>query len=501
MNRNMRWISIWGFILIGVIVGVIFSSNWGWTPRGLAAKKADSPVLGNPAGPDQEILSLQNTSRAFTLISKQVLPTVVSISTSKIIHRSAEDSPFGPWLREWFGDRFEVQPPEDEKLEGLGSGVIVSKEGYILTNNHVIQNADDIKVGLYDDREFEAKLVATDPLTEVAVIKIEGENLPVAQLGDSDVLEVGEWVLAMGNPLGLNSTVTAGIVSAKNRKIDIIQDQYGLENFIQTDAAINPGNSGGPLVNIRGEVIGINTAIATRTNTYIGYGFAVPINLAKRIMKDLIEKGYVSRAWLGIGMMPVTENVAERYGLKKIRGALVDNVMEESPAEKAGLKKLDIILRVGESEIQKPGDVQNIIALKNPGETVVLTVLRDGKEKKVSVKLGEKETGKETSVAAAPDDTPDLGLTVESLTAELKTQNSDYKNDEGVFVTSVKRYSAAADAGIARGDLILKIEDAPVKSVSEYMKAVRSYEKGKVVIFHIKREDQTHAAFVKMPKK
>ena len=508
--NHKKVLPVTGLIVSGIIIGILFASNLQWTPFASAGKAApETFLLPENSAPNDAVLQLQNTSKAFTAVSKEVLPSVVSISTSKIVKRTAQDNPFSPLFREWFGKDFDEAQPQNQKLEGLGSGVIINAEGYILTNHHVIENADDIKVGLYDNRQFEGKLIASDPLTEVAVIKIEGDNLPVARLGDSDTMEIGEWVLAVGNPLGLNSTVTAGIISALNRKINIIRDEsghaggYALEDFIQTDAAINPGNSGGALVNLSGEVIGINTAIATRTGGYQGYGFAVPINLAKRIMKDLINQGYVSRAWLGISMLPVTENVAERYKLDKIEGAVVQSILEDSPAEKAGLKQLDIIQKVDGREIQDPGDVQRVIAMKNPDDTVDIVVLRDGKSKKIEVKLGKRDTGKEGEKVSAntSDDTPDLGLTVQNLTDEIRNQYEAYRNIQGVLISRVEQYSPAEDAGIVRGDVVVKIEEDAVKSVSDYRKVLKQYKKGQVVIFHIARQDDEFAAFVKIPEK
>ena len=260
LSKTKRW-STAGFIFIGVIVGIIFTSNIEWTPKGFATRNHDKPVLlGAQETASEAVLQLQNTGKAFTAISKEVLPTVVSVATSRMVKRTSQDSdPFGRMFRELLPKEFRSQQPENQRLQGLGSGVIVSKSGYIITNNHVIENADDIKVRLHDFRTFEAELVGTDPLTEIAIIKIDGENLPVARLGNSEEIEIGEWVLAFGNPLNLSSTVTAGIVSAKGRNINIIRDtnaeegggSYAIENFIQTDAAINPVNSGGPLVNLK----------------------------------------------------------------------------------------------------------------------------------------------------------------------------------------------------------------------------------------------------------
>ena len=505
-SKTKRW-SAAGFVFIGIVVGIIFASNFNWTTRGFASRSTKPVILGSQESPSEEVLRLQDTGKAFTVVAKEVLPTVVSISTSKIIKRSPEeDQFFAPLFRDFFGKEFRLPQPQTERLQALGSGVIVSKDGYILTNNHVIKDADDIKVTLYDKRTFEAKLVGTDPLTEVAVIKIKGENLPVARLGNSDELEVGEWVLAIGNPLGFSSTVTAGIVSAKGRSLGIIRDSnsdknkgsYAIENFIQTDAAINPGNSGGALVNLKAEVIGINTAIATNTGYYEGYGFAIPINLAKKIMNDLIQRGYVVRAWLGIGMLPVDEKIAERFKLDKPRGVLIDQVMDGSPAEKAGLKPLDIILKIDGKEVNQSNEVQSAVILKNPGDMITLTILRNGVEKEIRVKLGQRK--EEKSSKGGHGTISKLGLTVQNLTDEIRSRLNAYENDKGVIVTEVKPYSAAADAGIHKYDLITKIESYPIRSVSDYRKVLRKFKGGEVVIFYLKRQDIVVHAFVKLPK-
>ena len=505
-TKTRRW-SAAGLIFIGIIVGIIFASNFNWTPKGLASRTTAPLALGDPSAPSDEVLQLQNTGKAFTAVSKEILPTVVSISTSKIVRRSSRQDEFwGPLLRDFFGRDNNFRQPEVQRQQGLGSGVIVSGDGYILTNHHVVESADDITITLYDNRRFDAELVGTDPLTEIAVIKIDGDDLPVARLGDSEALEIGEWVLAVGNPLYLYSTVTAGIVSAKGRSINIIRDEesqdggsYAIENFIQTDAAINPGNSGGALVNLRAEVIGINTAIASQTGTYTGYGFAVPINLAKKIMNDLIEQGYVTRAWVGIGMNAVTENIAQRYNMDRPRGVIINQVMDGSPAQEAGLRNLDIILAIEDKEVNQSNEVQNYIALKNPGDTVTLTILRDGRERDIRVKLGQRDTGRPETTRSDEDEVPRLGLEVQTLTDDIANRLGYYEGDDGVIVTSVEQYSTAFDAGIGRGDLIMAIEDEEIASVNDYRRALRNFDEGQVVIFHLKRRNTELHAFVKIP--
>jgi len=506
-GSRSKWISVGGLIVIGALIGVVISSQLGWMPSSPPGPAEPFPILSDASYEAVDTdFDLDKTAKAFTKVSQAILPTVVSISTSKVVKRSGGNDLFDFFFR---GPNGGDAPLQEQRMQGLGSGVIVSRDGYIMTNHHVVQDAEDMKVTLYDKRSFDAKLVGTDPLTEIAVIKIEGDDLPTARIGDSNALEIGEWVLAVGNPLSLTSTVTAGIVSAKSRKIDIIGDEdagreggsYAIESFIQTDAAINPGNSGGALVNLRAEVVGINTAIATKTGGYQGYGFAVPINLAKKVMDDLVEQGYVTRAYLGIGMWPVTEAIAERYKLERPVGVLIDQVMEDSPAEKAGLKPLDVLLKVDGKTMEAPNQVQNYIALKDPGDVVTLHIIRDGKTKQVKVTLGQKDMGKETQAHAEEEGFPKLGIRVQNLTDEIRSRYEAYEDEEGVIVTDVERYSAAEEGRIIQGDLIFKIEDIPVRSVSDYRKAIKSFKQGQVVIFYLKRRSREVHAFVKLPEK
>ncbi len=449
---------------------------------------------------------------AFVRVAEELLPSVVSIFTTR---RVAEN---GSSLRDFFEDFFgrgmpgQQQPRQERQMQGLGSGVIVDADGYILTNYHVIEGADDIQVELYDQRRFEGELVGADPLTELAVIQIKGNDLPAAKLGHSDALRIGEWVLAIGNPLRLYSTVTAGIVSGKSRALGIIRDpdagetggSYAIENFIQTDAAINPGNSGGALVNLKSEVIGINTAIASQTGGYQGYGFAVPIDLAKKIMKDLIEHGEVTRPWIGISMRAVTPAIAKRFDMDKPRGVLVDRVMAESPAEKAGLKTLDIILAVDDEPVNQANQVQNAVLLKNPGDALELHVYREGETKTVIVTLGKRQpqngAGRNQQQPASPIY---LGMTVERLTDSMRSRlrHNAYEGITGLLVTRVERGKAAYNANIRPGDLITRVEDQNVDTIEDYRHALAQYEPGDVLIFSIMRRYNALHAFVTLPGK
>ncbi|MBN2105142.1 Do family serine endopeptidase [bacterium] len=505
MVKFFSWAVI---ILTGIVIGfIIVRSGYSENLHSLNFDEAIGAEV--PAG----LQGARDLNQVFVSVSEAVLPGVVSIGTSQIVEQPAagQMNPlFRDFFNDFFGDNFQFKRPENQRLEALGSGVLFNENGYILTNNHVIQNADDIQVELFDKRQFEAELIGADLLTELAVIKIDGDDLQFCRLGDSESVQVGEWVLAIGNPLRLYSTVTAGIISAKSRALGIIRDpnspkggSYAVENFLQTDAAINPGNSGGALVNLNGEVIGINTAIATKTGGYQGYGFAVPINLAKKVAWDLIEDGQITRAWLGISMRPVTVNIAKRYGMERPHGVLIEQVMEYSPAEKAGLKPLDILVELDGKTIDRSNQVQSAVLLKNPGDAITLTVLRNGDRKTIHAVLAKREAEVLTSVGGKSGELKDLGMEVHNLTPEIssKLQHHYYANEAGVIVTAVKRYSPAAEAGIRSGNLIQKIEDKIIKSVSDYQSAMKETEPGQVVIFTLLSGQTKRHAFIKIPEK
>jgi serine protease Do len=335
---------------------------------------------------------LMETQKAFVSIAKNVTPAVVNINTTKIIRGRRMPLFEDPFFQDFFSDsnpfgNFFKQP--DYKSQSLGSGVIVSPDGYVVTNNHVVEGADEIKVSLSDKREFTAKLIGTDPDTDIALLKIKGTNLPVARWGNSDILDVGEWVVAIGNPFGLSQTVTAGIVSAKGRT-DVGISAF--EDFIQTDAAINPGNSGGALVNIKGELIGINTAIFSQSGGYQGIGFAIPSKMAQGVMKSLMADGKVKRGWLGVLAKPVTEKIAQALKMHTARGVLVQQLYQESPADQAGLEPGDVLLAFGSSEIKDLAQLRKQVAALKVGQKASLTVFRDGASRQVSVTIQEHPT-------------------------------------------------------------------------------------------------------------
>ena len=433
---------------------------------------------------------LQGLSQAFRDVVKDVSPAVVYISTEQTVKGQTMQDP----LRDFFGDeffrRFFGDTPRNNreyKRSGLGSGFITSKDGYILTNNHVVANADEIKVTLADKREFGAKVIGTDPKTDVAVIKIEGEDLPTAALGDSSRLEVGDWAIAIGTPFGLSQTVTAGIISAEGRANIGINDY---EDFIQTDAAINPGNSGGPLVNIDGEVIGINTAIYSRSGGYQGIGFAIPINMAKSVMESLITKGKVVRGWLGVMIQPVTPQIAKGFGLKEAKGTLVGDVLKDGPAEKAGLERGDVILSFDGQAVDGPNALKNIVAGTEVGKEVDVLVIRDGKEETIKVKIGEQAADTQASAVTPSEASPKLGLSVQELTPDIAGKLG-YEGDSGVVIANVEQGSPASEAGLRRGDLIKEINREQIESLEDYNKAMASVDEEEGFLALVRRGENT----------
>lgn len=431
-----------------------------------------------PAGAEVPSV-LRELDSAFVKVAEKVTPAVVNIkSTRKRPPAMGEDQenffrnhPF----REFFGDelfkRFKKELP-DRVPEGMGSGVIISEDGRIITNAHVVKDADDIKVTLGDKRSFHAKVIGADPGSDIAVIKIEAKNLPTATMGDSSKLRVGEIVLAVGNPFGFNQTVTSGIVSATGRtNVKIIE----YEDFIQTDAAINPGNSGGPLVNINGEVIGINTAIASRSGGYQGIGFAIPSNSAKRIMEDLLSEGKVRRGLLGVHIQDVNESLAKSFGRDSADGALVNNVVPGSPADKAGIQSGDIILEFKGQPVSSAGQLRNAVAEEKPGTTAPVVVFRD--KKKISLSVTISERTKDSFAQAEPSgptggsSLKELGIEVEKVPPSLGERLGLAKG-EGVRVKDVSSDGAAARMGLMPGDVILEADGKTIQDVSDFNEIV-----------------------------
>ncbi len=440
----------------------------------------------------EDLNLLHQLSNVFSEISEKVKPSVVSvIPTTKIkIYQPSSspffDDPFFDEFRRFFGpDLFPRRDsPKEKEYEhsGLGSGVIITSDGYILTNNHVIayadKVADKIKVILSDDREFDAEIIGRDPETDLAVIKINAKNLPIATLGNSDKVRVGEWVLAIGNPFGLKYTVTAGIISAVGRT-DVGITRY--EDFIQTDAAINQGNSGGPLVNLNGKVIGINTAIFSRSGGYMGVGFTIPINMAEKIMEQLIDKGKVTRGWLGVTIQNLTTELADILELKQTKGVVVRQVQVDSPADKADIKSNDIILKIDGQPIETTKQLMQIVAGLVPGTEVEITVLRGNKEISQKVKITEKQPLKSIEESKSSEESHDkLGLNVKELNNELAKQYN-LTGEKAVVITKVFPDSLAERAELREGDLIVEIDGYKIKNMNDYRKAIEKVEKEKSI--------------------
>ena len=417
--------------------------------------EADAPVKDVPT----DILA---TQKAFSNVSKKVTPSVVNISTvsrKKVIQPFFEANPF---FEDFFG------APQTRRDKSLGSGFLISKDGYIVTNDHVVRDAESIQVKLSNDKVYDAKVVGGDQKTDIAVIKITAADLPVAVLGDSDKLEVGQWAIAIGNPFGLDRTMTVGVISATGRTNMGIETY---ENFIQTDASINPGNSGGPLLNVYGEVIGINTAIVAAGQ---GIGFAIPVNMAKPVFAQLIQKGSVSRGYLGVTIQPVTEELAQSFGLKQAKGALVNDVIKGGPADKAGVRQGDVITGLNGSDVKDPSHLQRLVGEAGIGKSVKISIFRDGKALELAITLASADKAPKQPPTAERGARPQqegeadlLGLTVENA-----------EQGSGVVVIDALRGGAAAEAGIKRGDVIMSVNRKRTATTAEYARAIQQVGRG-----------------------
>jgi len=448
----------------------------------------DSTALAREKAVSQDTIKfLGRLSDALAEVADVVRPSVVNIATTSTV--TTEDNPEGdlfndPFFRHFFGDQFDHHKRK-YKSAALGSGVIVSENGYILTNNHVVKGAEEIKVVLSDKREFKGKIVGTDPRTDLAVVKINAKDLPAAKLGDSTKLKTGDIVLAVGTPFGLNSTVTLGIVSAVGRSNVGIAD---FEDFIQTDAAINPGNSGGALVNTNGEVVGINTAIFSTSGGYMGVGFSIPSDMAKTVMDSIIKHGKVVRGWLGVSIQDLTPDIAKSLGIKQQTGALIADVVKDSPAEKAGLKRGDVIVAFDGKPIEDSTSLRNMASAAAPGKTVELKIVREGKEKSVTATLAEFKERK--VVKKVEYDNVLKGLTVQELTASLRDQIGVPENMNGVVITDIGADSPAQGI-LQAGDVVLEVNRHGIKNLSDYDKRVSKIGKKGSALLLIYREGGT----------
>ena len=486
-------------LVLGIVIGVVMASELGWMPRGTAGPELPTTATVRPVAtvPQQPLTG--GPAKSFVEIAKTVKPAVVNIAASRSGKSGdgPQSSPFDdPFFRRFFGDEFfkREQPPHRERKErGQGSGVIVDSNCLIITNNHVVNKADDIRVILSDKREFKGKLIGTDTKTDVAIVKIEATGLSTIPFADSDQLEVGEFVLAVGSPFGLTQSVTMGIVSAVGRASMGIAEY---EDFIQTDAAINPGNSGGALVNVRGELVGINTAIFSQSGGNMGIGFAVPSNLARSIMDQLVKTGKVVRGWLGVAIQELTPELASQFGLTETKGVLVSDVMDDSPAKKAGFERADVITEYDGKPMDSPTHLRNAVAQTPIGRKVPIKVIRDKKPKTIDVTIveqpkslgqaGSEENGESTAPAGVLSD-----LDVRELNEELAARYGIKPSERGVVVVRVKSGSTAEEMGVREGDIVLEVNRKPVNSIKSYERAVSGLAKDQAVLLLLKRKGQT----------
>jgi len=472
--------------------------KWGWPALALVAALAAGGVTTGfslTKGTQPQIWTERNTAAAaaptvqapdWVKIGRDLKPAVVNVSTKRtepamteMQGPSGEETPFDRYFRDYFGSR------PQRHTRAMGSGFIINSNGYIVTNNHVVDGATQITVKLSDGREIPGKVVGRDAKTDIALLKVEATGLAVIPLGDSSASQVGEPVMAIGNPFGLEQTVTTGIVSATGRAIGA--GPY--DDFIQTDASINPGNSGGPLINARGEAIGINTAIFSQSGGSVGIGFAIPISLAKNVVTQLADSGKVTRGWLGVGIQAVTPELAKSFGRTETAGVLVSSVSDGSPAERAGIKAGDIITEYDGRKVERAGDLPRAVAATPVGQSVKLTVVRDGKPMTLTAKvaaLDTKEAAQDEGGGKAAK--PALGLAVQPLTPAL-AQQLGVRATQGLVVQDVVEGSPAADAGFERGDVIVEVNKKPVKSVAELRESVAKNGKGSPMLFRVQRQD------------
>ena len=459
-------------LLTGLVMGI---------PSPSAIALAASAPNGDPLVPEKDVAAGLALQKSFEAVSRAVLPAVVNISTTALVSTSPHLPPMfdDPFFKRFFGNPFGPgggQAPQKHVERSLGSGFIISSDGTIVTNNHVVKNATKVTVLLSNKKSYQAKVIGTDPMTDIAVIKINSRTpLPVVTWGDSKNVDVGTIVLAMGSPFGLTQSVTMGIVSALKRSIMGIE-QY--ENFIQTDAAINPGNSGGPLVNLRGEVVGMNTAIYTTNGGYEGIGFAIPVTMVRQVVQDLITKGKVVRGWLGISIQNVTPVIAKQFDLKKNAGVLVSDVLPGSPAEAARLKRGDVITALNGMAVEDANDLRMHVARIPPGKIASLTVVRSGKTIHIDVKVGELPKKLAMNNRHREGSTGNFnnvlkGLRILDLNGEIRQQLGLSSNVHGVVIQAVQPGSAVEAAGLRRGDIIVEIDRKPVRSVSAFVRIAR----------------------------
>jgi Do/DeqQ family serine protease len=451
---------------------------------GLTASQPATPALNS---------GVAQAQASYADLVTRVSPAVVTIRSTER-SRPAQQFPFmdDPGFREFFGDRMPQQTPQ--RVQGVGSGVIITNDGYILTNHHVVDGALEIKVELTDNRTFKAKLVGSDQPSDLAVLKIDATNLPTLSLGDSDKVRVGDFVLAVGNPMGIGQTVTSGIISAKGRQTGLSDGSF--EDFLQTDAAINRGNSGGALVNTSGELVGINSQILSTSGGNIGIGFAIPSNMAKAVMDQLLKTGKVRRGMLGVSIQPVDADLAASLDLPAARGAIVTNVSPAGPADKAGLKRGDVIVGINNHPVVDSNVLRNLVAAISPGTNVKVSALRDGKEENFQVALAELpertpvSEGDEQSDSETTSGSGKFGMTLQSLTPDAVSRFGLEPGDQGLLVSRINPAGAAANAGIRQGDLIQEVNRKPVRTIADFAAAIQQ-SGARPALLLVKRRDQT----------
>ena len=463
-------------VMVSIVAGTFLAAGFNIT-QGTSASNPSSTVM---------------VPASFTDVAKMVSAAVVNIRAEKTVKGGGpvlrhfqnpfgDKDPFHDFFERFFGDT----PRRDHKQRSLGSGFFINKDGYIVTNNHVIEDADKIKVKLKNGKEYDAKIVGRDAKTEIALIKVDSRrDFPTVKLGDSDDLEIGEWVLAIGSPFGLEHTVTAGIVSAKGRVIG--SGPY--DDFIQTDASINPGNSGGPLINMKGKVVGINTAIFSRSGGNIGIGFAIPINLASGIIKQLKASGTVTRGWLGVSIQDLTPELGEYYGVKDGKGALVGEVFKGDPADIAGIKPKDVIIEVDGDKVEDSRDLSQKIAEIPVEEKIAIKVVRAGKERTFQANITKRTESKEGIALKRPVEETEFGMAVSALTTEL-ARRLNTSETEGVVVVTVEEGGPADQADLQEGDIILEIDHKPVRTLEDYHSQIKKVKKGEAIPLLVKRRN------------
>jgi serine protease Do len=481
----------------GIIIGIVVASKMDWLPSGTAGPEPTPGPIVRPVVSAPQVPMAGGSGKNFVEIAKSVKPAVVNIAATR--SGRAGDNPHGsplddPFFRKFFGDEFFKRdaPQREPRERGQGSGVIVEANGLIITNNHVVSKADEIRVFLSDKREFKGKLIGTDTKTDIAIVKIEATGLPTVPWADSDQLEVGEYVLAVGSPFGLTQTVTMGIVSAVGRASMGIAEY---EDFIQTDAAINPGNSGGALVNVRGELVGINTAIFSQSGGNMGIGFAVPSNLSRAVMDQLVRTGKVVRGWLGVAIQDLSSELATQFGISDTKGVLVSDVMEDSPAKKAGFERADVIVEYDGKPMDSPTHLRNAVAQTPIGKKVSVKLIRDKKPKTIEVTIVEQpkslgQPGVEESRESAAATGILSDIDVRELNEELASRYGLKSTDRGVVVIRVKSGSTAEEMGVREGDLILEVNRKAVTSLKSYEQAASGLAKDQAVLLLLKRKGQ-----------